>query len=400
MADLRTLVRDQMERAGSPSYSFDDLGRRRDRKRRNRRIRAGLVGIAVFLAAMWFVRDLTSLDSTRSVVPGGSGTTGPAETGPAETGRPADCVPGRDFVPSPCPRVSEILPPRRSVPATDYLFDLGTGQMTPLPKSIVGDDWVHDYAASPDGSRLAYVGPADDGSSQVFIANVDGSGVEQVTTDLYEQGAPAWSPDGSKIAYVGQRGDEPANIFVLDLATGASAQVTFESQGVFEDPWGFPFSFTPDGASIVYNATIMEADTAGGEIRIVPLAGGESALLANLYDYEGDLQLSPDGSHLAYSCGSGVGWTGGICVANADGTNRRQVAMGNGDSIGGARWSPDGTRLAFSNFHQMNVFVLDVDTGAMEHVTYGRAPIWLDDDTLIVDPDCILGPRFANGCNG
>ena len=55
MAELRTLVREEMERAGSPSYSFDDLGRRRDRKRRNQRIAAGVVGIAVFVAAIWVV---------------------------------------------------------------------------------------------------------------------------------------------------------------------------------------------------------------------------------------------------------------------------------------------------------------------------------------------------------
>lgn len=83
MDDLRTLVRDEMARAGSPSYSFNDLVRRRDRKRRNQRIAAGVVGIAVFVAAVWIIRDFTSLDRTEeSVVPGGSGTTGPAETGP------------------------------------------------------------------------------------------------------------------------------------------------------------------------------------------------------------------------------------------------------------------------------------------------------------------------------
>ena len=87
MADLRTLVRDQMERAGSPSYSFNDLGRRRDHKRRNQRITAGVVGIAVFVAAFWFVRDVASLNrSEKSVVPAASGTTGPAETGPTSAG--------------------------------------------------------------------------------------------------------------------------------------------------------------------------------------------------------------------------------------------------------------------------------------------------------------------------
>ena len=53
MDDLRTLVRDEMARAGSPSYSFDDLGRRRDRKRRNQRIGAG--ALAIILALVSFV---------------------------------------------------------------------------------------------------------------------------------------------------------------------------------------------------------------------------------------------------------------------------------------------------------------------------------------------------------
>ena len=64
MAELRTLVRQEMERAGSPSYSFDDLGRRRDRKRRNQRIAAGVVGIAVFVAAIWVVTTAGSFDRT------------------------------------------------------------------------------------------------------------------------------------------------------------------------------------------------------------------------------------------------------------------------------------------------------------------------------------------------
>ena len=92
MADLRTLVRDEMERAGSPSYSFDDLGRRRVRKRRNQRIAAGVVGLAVFVAAVWIVTSAGTLDRTQTVVPGGAGTTGPAETGPMQTG-PAETGP-------------------------------------------------------------------------------------------------------------------------------------------------------------------------------------------------------------------------------------------------------------------------------------------------------------------
>ena len=77
MAELRTLVRGEMERAGSPSYSFDDLGRRRDRKRRNQRIAAGVVGIAVFVAAIWVVTTVGSFDRT---TPADKPTVNPADT--------------------------------------------------------------------------------------------------------------------------------------------------------------------------------------------------------------------------------------------------------------------------------------------------------------------------------
>jgi hypothetical protein len=49
-----------------PEGSFDRFLRRRDRKRRNRRIAAGVVGIAVFVAAVWIVTSGASTDRTQS----------------------------------------------------------------------------------------------------------------------------------------------------------------------------------------------------------------------------------------------------------------------------------------------------------------------------------------------
>jgi hypothetical protein len=72
-----------------PDLPMNDLLKRRDRERRNQRIAAGVVGIAVFVAAIWIVMSGLSLDrSQTSVVPGGD-VTGPAvETGPAVTQPP------------------------------------------------------------------------------------------------------------------------------------------------------------------------------------------------------------------------------------------------------------------------------------------------------------------------
>lgn len=84
MSDVRTLLERGYSDATPPPDGFERMLRRRGRKRRNQRIAAGVVGIAVFLAAVWLVRDATSLDGTRTVVPGGSGTTQPTE--PPSTG--------------------------------------------------------------------------------------------------------------------------------------------------------------------------------------------------------------------------------------------------------------------------------------------------------------------------
>jgi hypothetical protein len=71
--------RSVLERVGSNFAPLDleleTILRRRDRKRRNQRITAGVVGIAVFVAAVWVVTSGLSLDrSDSSVVPAGDGT--------------------------------------------------------------------------------------------------------------------------------------------------------------------------------------------------------------------------------------------------------------------------------------------------------------------------------------
>ena len=66
--------------------AFERVLARRDRKRRNQRIAAGVVGIAVFVAAVWAVTSGLSLDrSEKSVVPAG---TGPVQTAVQSTPTP------------------------------------------------------------------------------------------------------------------------------------------------------------------------------------------------------------------------------------------------------------------------------------------------------------------------
>lgn len=70
MSDTRELLRRGVEGFEPMPDAFERVLARRDRKRRNRRITAGVVGIAVFVATIWIVRDVASLNrSETSVIP-------------------------------------------------------------------------------------------------------------------------------------------------------------------------------------------------------------------------------------------------------------------------------------------------------------------------------------------
>jgi WD40 repeat protein len=180
----------------------------------------------------------------------------------------------------------------------DYVIDLNTDVRTPLPEAIIrslggtaeGRRAESQYAASPVGSLLAYVGTGEEGSPQIFIAGINGTGIGQVTHDPFGAGSPAWSPDGTLVAYQGGN-NNPRDLFVLDVATGESRQI---ADGV-ADPYS-GLQFAPDGSSLVYTG----GSHSEPEMRTLPVAGGQSSILfgAGRGGMGGALRgsFSPDGS--------------------------------------------------------------------------------------------------------
>jgi hypothetical protein len=388
-------TREVVDRVGGrfplPDDAFDRLERRRNRKRRNQRIAAGSVGMAVFVALIWIVTTVGSFDRTQT----------PA--GPAEETQPA----GSAEEPDPPGRV-QGAPPASGVPKVDYVIDLKTDVMTPLPETIIrtaGETadgswptWLRTprscsgglcgdarYVASPDGSLLAYVGTGDEGTPQIFIAGIDGTGVRQMTHEPMGATSPAWSPDGTMIAYA-RIGSTPWEFtgILLDVATGESTQVTVDG-GI-----GAGLQFTPDGASLLYSVALYRV---AGEIRTVPIAGGGSTLLIGPEgDAPGDLagvgegSMSPDGSLVTFT-GPTNDSDVGRWVANADGTGRRALP-GCYDAIPAGTWSRNGSRIVCNESYPPTyavIMVIDVATGDARRVARGVSATWLDDHTLLVE---------------
>jgi hypothetical protein len=275
------------------------------------------------------------------------------------------------------------------VPEVDYVVDLRTGEMTPLPGAILrslGPDGRRplqspgQYAASPDGSRLAYVGTGDGGSLQIFTSSIDGTGVRQVTHDPTGAISPAWSPDGTKIAYVGNSISFDGNLFVLDVRTGEATKITDET---VSQP-----QFTPDGSSLLYTVYSIVEGVEAAVLRIVPVTGGKSTLLfdpqARGFGYTGEGSLSPDGSLVTFM-GHRIGGPGAIrFVANADGTDWRSIGSCISNPAG--TWSPDGSRIVCGpNGPPPGIRVVDIATGHTKSVAKGQVAIWLDDHTLLVE---------------
>jgi hypothetical protein len=83
MTEYRPVLERVRSSFPDPEMPFEGVLRRRDQRQRRRRITADVVGMAVFVAAVWIVTSGLSFDRTETpAVPG------PAETGPAETEPP------------------------------------------------------------------------------------------------------------------------------------------------------------------------------------------------------------------------------------------------------------------------------------------------------------------------
>jgi Tol biopolymer transport system component len=365
MSDLRTILTRGVGGATPPPDGLERMLRRRDRKRRNQRITAGIVGIAVFVVAVWIVTSGGVTERTQTPV--APGTTGPTDVLSVATA---------PWVPS---TKSE---------GVDFLIDVNTGETTSLPgpivRSLAPTVDLGRYAASPDGSTLAYVGLDDVNRPQIFVTAIDRVDIHQLTHDPSGATSPAWSPDGTRIAYESVSGAAPGGLFVIDVATGDTEHVIDVKRGAMP-------TFTPDGNSLLFTGGTNEVPL----LRTVPISGGESTLFIGAgegIDDAGNGSLSPDGSLVTF-LGSGTPASGevghcGPCrlVASADGTGRRVIAGWMATPAG--IWSPDGTRIVSMDGGDglpSVIVVANVTTREATVVARGDAAIWIDDHTLLVE---------------
>ena len=117
-----------------------------------------------------------------------------------------------------------------------------------------------------NGRTIVFVSDRS-GMPQIYTMSLDGAGETRLTSGEGEAVNPSWSPDGQHIAFAWTRGFEPGNynIFVMDVASGQLTQLT-HGAGRNENP-----SWAPDGVHLAFSSG------QNGHLQIwTMLANGES----------------------------------------------------------------------------------------------------------------------------
>ncbi len=134
---------------------------------------------------------------------------------------------------------------------------------------------------SPDGSRIVFF----DADAEIYVINVDGTGLIQITADGYQDTHPAWSPDSSEIAFVSNRSGDYA-VWAIQ-SDGSGLRFIHDCPG----DWAAEPAWSPDGQwiSFQYMGEVWATDRDGGNLRRITVGGGW------------DGTWSPDGTRFAFT---------------------------------------------------------------------------------------------------
>jgi Tol biopolymer transport system component len=178
-------------------------------------------------------------------------------------------------------------------------------------------------------------------SMDIFMADLNGKIVKQLTKSKGYDAEATLSPDGKKMIYTSTK-DGDIDLYIMDLKSGKEKKITNEL-GYDGGAW-----FSPDGTKIIWRASRPKTEADVKEYK--------ELLAENL--------VAPTNME--------------VYIANADGSNIRQVTH-----FGNANWAPaympDSKRIIFASNHQskrgfpFNLYTINEDGSGLEKISQERS---------------------------
>jgi hypothetical protein len=234
------------------------------------------------------------------------------------------------------------------------ILDAGTGSIERpmregLPRALEPNGPIQ---WSADGRRIL-AGVLADGSPTVLVADPATGRFSRLGAPDTDTTVAAWSPDGLRLAFVAA--PRFTNDWRLYLAAtdGADARaVPLElppdvglsgagALGGLAMQMGFPLAWSPDGRRILVTAS---SETGATTTFVVGVADGSAAALTPAGANPLLARWSPDGSSVAFLAFDPRRLANDLYVIAADGTGIRRLVE---DVCGLLEWAPDGSELLF-----------------------------------------------------
>lgn len=193
-------------------------------------------------------------------------------------------------------------------------------------------------------------------SYDIFMADLHGQIVKQLTTSKGYDAEATISPDGKKMIYTSTK-EGDIDLYIMDLKTGKEKKIT-NTLGYDGGAW-----FSPDGKKIIWRASRPRTEAEIKEYK--------ELLAENL--------VAPTNME--------------VFIADADGKNSKQVT-----ALGNANWAPaylpDSKKIIFASNHQskrgfpFNLFLINEDGSGLEKISAEKSfdafPMFSPDGKKIV----------------
>lgn len=266
-----------------------------------------------------------------------------------------------------------------------FLLTLDTGErrwITGVPTQKMAD---FSPAVSPDGRTLAFCRITSLRISGLYIMPLSNSpqpGGEPLQLILGEDScdSPAWAQNGREILYQSGRNADAVLSRIGAYDRSLPQRLKLAGAGAY-DP-----AISPRGR-LAYAHRVIDSNIWRQELSSGPNAIQRPVnLIASTAD-DRSARYSPDGTQIAFQS-----WRSGnseIWVCASDGSHCVQLTAMDGPHTGSPSWSPDGTQIAFDSLAAGNfdIWVVDANGGRLRRVTDNpagdAAPNWSADGKWI-----------------